>query len=137
MKNSIGRPSAYKPKFCQMLIDHMKQGYSFESFAGVVAVSRVTIYSWLKKYDEFREAKEVALSLNRLFWEQIGIDAVKGQVPGFNATAYVFNMRNRFNWSDRSQEAFKPMVIELPNAGKTLSIENKPEVELYKEEING
>lgn len=51
----------YDPKFCQMLIQHMAKGHSFESFGGVesVWVGRSTLYEWADKYPEFANAREI------------------------------------------------------------------------------
>lgn len=84
-----------------MLVDHMKQGLSFEAFAGVVGVSNKTLYNWVNKYEEFSEAKEKGSSLCRNFWEKLGIRGAAGKLPGFNAAAWIFNMKNRFKWVDR------------------------------------
>lgn len=97
----VGRPSKYDVKFCQQLIDHMAQGYSFESFAGLCEVDRDTLYQWLKTNEEFSDAKKIGFEMNRRFWEKVGIDqAVEGKG---NSTAYIFNMKNRFpsEWRDK------------------------------------
>ena len=46
----------YKPEYCQMLIDHMSKGYSFESFAGKIGRGVRTIYEWREKFEEFQDA---------------------------------------------------------------------------------
>ena len=69
-----GRPTSYKPEYCDMLIRHMRSGLSFESFAGVVGVSKQTIYDWEKVNPEFLDAKKKGAALSNLFWEKIGIN---------------------------------------------------------------
>lgn len=51
----------YQEKYCQMLIDHMAKGHSFESFAGVegVWVSRKTLYDWANANPDFAIAREI------------------------------------------------------------------------------
>ena len=97
----VGRPTKYKPEYCQLLIDHMAKGLSFESFAGVVGTCKETIYRWLHENKEFVDARRHAIAKNRIFWEQKGIDGMQGDISGFNATSWVFNMKNRFGWNDR------------------------------------
>ena len=97
----VGRPSKYDVKFCQQLIDHMTQGYSFESFAGLCEVNKDTLYEWAKVQPDFSEAKKLGFEKSRLFWERVGIDqSVEGKG---NSTAYIFNMKNRFpaEWRDK------------------------------------
>ena len=74
-----------------------------EQFAAVVGVCGQTIYNWLKDYPAFLEAKNMAFEKSRKFWEEIGINlAKKGEG---NATAFIFNMKNRFprDWRDRQE----------------------------------
>lgn len=110
-------PKCYKydPAFCEMLIDHMSKGFSFESFAAIAKTHRDTIFEWVKKFPEFAEAKKEAMELNRFFWERAGM---KGMLDSknFNASVWVFSMKNRFKWSDRSEVeqniSMRPTVIE-------------------------
>ena len=43
----MGRPTKYKKKYCKMLIDHMKKGLTYETFAATIdddTVCRRTLY---------------------------------------------------------------------------------------------
>jgi hypothetical protein len=102
-KKPIGRPTKYKPEYCQMLIDHMASGLSYECFGAVIDVARSTIYEW-EKIPEFSDAKKTAFDKNRMFWEKAGLNGMfmGGKDNPFNATVWVFNMKNRFNWRDKS-----------------------------------
>jgi hypothetical protein len=96
-----GRPTDYRKEYCELLIEHMGNGLSFESFAAVVNASKQTLYDWAEANPEFLDSKNIAFERSRLFWERVGIDiAVKGEG---NATAYIFNMKNRFKqeWRDK------------------------------------
>lgn len=96
----VGRPSKYKEEYCSKLISFMAKGFSFEAFAGKISVNTDTIYEWAKKHKEFSDAKKKASAKSRLFWEEIGIDGAMGS-EDFNNTAWIFNMKNRFNWRDK------------------------------------
>lgn len=48
-----GRPTDYKPEYCQQLIDHCATGKSIASFAGLIDVDRKTISNWAREHDEF------------------------------------------------------------------------------------
>lgn len=111
-ENPIGRPSKYKPEYCQLLIEHMSTGLSFESFAAVIKVNRDTLYAWEKDYPEFSDAKKEAFEQNLLFWEKHGIDGLyntteydeKGKPTSsksINSTVWIFNMKNRHKWGDK------------------------------------
>lgn len=99
-------PWKYKKKYCEMLIDHMRQGLSYESFAGLVGVSRQCLYQWEDRYADFKKAKEVGKSGSLKTWEQIGLGLATGKLKG-SAASYIFTMKNRFNWSDKTETTLK------------------------------
>lgn len=101
----IGRPTDYKPEYCEQLVQHMKSGLSFPSFAGSVGVCQETIYEWSRVHPEFLESKRRGLEACRYTWEKIGFAGVTGKLDGFNATTYIFTMKNRFpqEWRDRHE----------------------------------
>lgn len=109
-KGPGGRPSKYKSEFCQMLIQHMKSGLSYESFAAICNVALSQLYEWEKKHKEFQEAKGIGIGHSRLWWEKTGIDGLwdlneyqNGKLSHqkkLNSTVWVFNMKNRFAWRD-------------------------------------
>lgn len=141
-KPDKGRPSKYKSKFCQMLIDHMSEGLSFESFAAVIDVNKDTLYAWSSEGNpsfikEFSEAKKKAFAQNLLWWEKAGKEGLwdkmefdekgrKKTYKSLNSTLWIFNMKNRHKWRDRVEadeiadnESGKPQVtIILPDNGR-------------------
>lgn len=95
----MGRPTDYEPEHCQRLLDHMKNGMSFESFGGTINCARRTVYSWLEKYPEFLHAKEIGEQAILSLYEQILRNVAMGVVPTAgpgqivtrgNATAAIF-----------------------------------------------
>lgn len=92
----------YKSEFCDLLIKHMEKGFSFDSFGGVIDVTRETMYQWVKNYPEWAEAKELGFQKCRVFWEDLGIKGISGRKKGFNVVGWIFNMKNRFreDWAD-------------------------------------
>jgi hypothetical protein len=92
----------------------MSAGLSFESFAGVIGVGKVTLYSWLDRHPSFLNAKNIGLERGRLFWEKIGRAAASGQrISGFdpkhfNTAVWIFTMKNRFGWRDRTELSSDP-----------------------------
>lgn len=108
---AAGRPTDYKPEFCQMVIDHMASGLSFESFAGIVECHKSSLYEWQAKHPEFSDAVSLAFSKCKVFWESKGIDGLEtihsrdkeggSFSKSMNATIWKFNMQNRFGWADK------------------------------------
>lgn len=123
----IGRPTDYKPEYCEQLIEFMKQGFSFEAFGGEISVSKQTLYTWTEKHPEFMDAKNIAYSHSRRFWEGIAIDACKGQMKIPAQAIWVFTMKNRFGWRDKHpdeiEDKIQPLVIDLPNSDRTIQIQ--------------
>lgn len=100
-KRPIGRPpTQFKPEYCEKLIEHMKSGYSFESFGAKIPCGSQLLWQWFKEIPEFSKAKEIAESYSRFFWEDLGIRGIQGEFESFNASSYIFTMKNRFHWRD-------------------------------------
>ena len=81
----------------------MEEGFSYESFAGVLRVSRSVLYDWEKSHPEFLDAKKVGTELSLLWWEKQGKDGVWNH-PGrktLSTGTWAFNMKNRFGWTDK------------------------------------
>ncbi len=136
----MARPTKYKKEYCALLIEHMKEGYSLDSFAGKVEVNQDTIYEWLKKYEEFKIAKEYGLSLSLLWWESKGMEGMTGRIIGFNPTLWIFNMKNRFKWKDVHETKIELEVdykkqITLINSTLGLANEKSNTLGLANEQI--
>ena len=97
----MGRPPVpYLDEYPNLLIQHMAAGYSFESFGAHANCCKETLYSWLQKYPDFSDAKKEGEAKCRHWWEEKGNEAMNGLIPGFIASIYIFNMKNRFGWRD-------------------------------------
>lgn len=66
-----GRPTLYKPEYCQMVIDHMAKGNSFWSFAADINVHFDTLSEWTKAHPEFSEAKKIGVAKLLKFDEEL------------------------------------------------------------------
>lgn len=105
MANPRGQPLKFptpesRQKMWQEFCDHISSGLSMKSFAGC---DDETAFDYGRKYPEdcpaedLQEAKRKSL----LFWEKIGIGGVTGKIEGFNASTWIFNMKNRAGWADK------------------------------------
>lgn len=78
---------------------HCQDGLSDEAFE----IDPDTLKSYITKYPEdFASIKDSKLK-RRIFWERMGNAGALGKVPGFNVTAWIFNMKNRFGWRDKME----------------------------------
>lgn len=114
------RAKAYKA-FC----DHISAGMSAKSFHDPCVEN--TILKMLKDYpneldgDLLSQAKAKSCAV----WEKIGMAGVSGKLPGFSAGAWIFNMKNRLGWKDKTEIGFdkeQPLVFRM-NLGKSLKQE--------------
>ncbi len=115
----LGQPCRYKPEYCELLIEHMKKGLSFEAFGAEVNVSSRTLYHWQNGFPEFREAHEVGLSHSRLVWERMGMVLVARGGGNGSAAVYIVNMKNRFGWRDAPKD--EPEALDAKEAVKALT----------------
>ena len=108
-----GQLSKYKSEYCEMLIDHMAKGLSFESFAGVIGVHFDTLYEWAKVHHAFSESKRQARAKCILFWEEAGIKGMSDQ--NFKAPVWIYNMKCRFpdQWADKTQTEISGTPIQI------------------------
>jgi transposase len=109
-----GQPTLYRPEYCERIVEYMSRGFSYDAFSGYIDVHVDTLYEWEKVHPEFSEAKSKAFSKCRMFWESIGINHITHQKDGeqLNASVWIFNMKNRFKWTDRREDTVKTEVID-------------------------
>lgn len=119
-KNKVGRPSKYRPEYCQLLIEYMsgkgedvvkaivvdkeivqhKLGELpnfFEGFAAKIDVCVDTLLEWCKEHEEFSVAykKAKAIQLDRM---------VKGSIAGtYNSAGAIFALKNLHRWTDKQE----------------------------------
>lgn len=121
----------FKQEWCQMLIDHMGQGQSFESFGRVAKCGKTKLYEFLNEYPEFKEAKSQGELESMFYWEKIGIAiAIGSKTKDFDSKRasgrmVEFFMRTRFHKIYGNREKH-----EIETNGSTPSFTIIP----YKEE---
>jgi transcriptional regulator with XRE-family HTH domain len=107
-KHAGGRPSKYWEGYCERVVALGRGGMSKTEIAAELGVGRDTINAWEKKHTEFSDAMKKARDLSQAWWET---QARKGIWAGkeFNATAYIFTMKNRFreDYADRQETTHK------------------------------
>jgi hypothetical protein len=92
----VGRPSKYDPSFCEKIVALGKLGKSKAQIASELGVVRQTLDNWAAEHPEMipalREAQEYSLA----WWENMAQAVMIEPVPGWNATSFIFQMKNRF-----------------------------------------
>ena len=100
---SGGRPTKYDPSFCERVIEAGAEGKTLAEMASDLDIDRSTLADWREQHPEFSRAVKYGLEKAQAWWEKNGRLATFGAFDGFNATSYIFQMKNRFSeeWKDR------------------------------------
>lgn len=100
-----GRPTKYDPAFCDRIIELGREGASKAEIALEFGICYQTLDNWGEANPEFFNALKMAERLSQGWWEREGRKATFGGVEGFNATSFIFNMKNRFkaDWRDKQE----------------------------------
>lgn len=101
-KKKTGRPTKYDPAMCETVIELGAKGASRAEIAMELGIHWDTFHEWQKQHPAFSDAIKRAMQLAQGWWEKKGREATFAS-EGFNATSYIFQMKNRFRdeWSDR------------------------------------
>lgn len=117
-------PFKYKEEFCKQLIEHMKDGYSFDSFGAIANCGRQTLYDWIKKFPEFKDAYAHAKAASLMFYENllrskvVGAEfKVNGKKANIDTTLLIFALKTRFHkvYGEKQQieQTIKEIKIEI------------------------
>ena len=69
-----GRPTKYKPEYCELVKKLGKKGYTVAMMGSEVDVAKQTIYHWMKEHPKFLDAMREAVSNAQAYLEKIGMD---------------------------------------------------------------
>lgn len=97
-----GRPSAYDPEFCDLVIKWGKQGKSKAWMAAELGVHRDTVNEWERVHPEFSDAITRALLYSQQWWEDAGQSGL--YLDKFNASVWSRSMGARFpaEWREKT-----------------------------------
>lgn len=73
-----GRPSSYKPEYCDLVIELMSKGASIAAVAAELKVARAQIFKWGEEYPEFRSACDAGKELAQQWWEKLAGGVASG-----------------------------------------------------------
>jgi len=106
MANPVGRPRTTikdLPEDWENLIcEAGQEGASIIEIQCVLGIGDSAWETLLEDSEEFRLTVKKAKALCQVWWERHGRKMAKGEAEG-NATVWIFNMKNRFSWADKTQ----------------------------------
>lgn len=113
--NPVGRPSAYRPEYCQRVIEAGKVGKSIVGMAVACGVCRDTLSNWAEEYPEFFQALKEAQDLSQDWWEERGrIHMLEDYGEGahgtkLNAPVWSRSMAARFpkDWREKTEQTIQ------------------------------
>ena len=88
------------------MIELAREGASKAEIALDLDIAYSTFDVWQNENPEFSEAVKQASRISQGWWEKKGREATFGGIEGFNATSFIFNMKNRFkeDWRDKVEQ---------------------------------
>jgi transposase len=90
----LGRPSKYKPEYCEQIIELGKQGKSIAQMAATFDVDKASIYRWAEESEDFRTALARARAHSQNWWEEAAQNNIGNK--NFNAQIWLKSVASRF-----------------------------------------
>ena len=105
-KNPVGRPTDYRPDFCELVVELGGQGKSYAQIAAEIGVARKTLYEWATIYPEFSNALNFSRDLSQAWFENIAQGNMVAPTPGFSAPLWAKQVSCRFpdDYTDKSKQ---------------------------------
>jgi len=113
-KRPVGRPSLYRPEYCEKVIELGRKGCSPAEIASELDVDRVTLLGWADAHEEFSTALTRAKIHEQAWWEKAG---KAGMVADkFNAAVWTKSVTARFknDYSEKRDDA--PQITIVTNS---------------------
>lgn len=125
----FGRPTDYKPEYCEQLVEWMKQGNSFPTFGTSLTppVCDATLYVWLSRYPDFLEAKKLGKAFEMQFLERLHLRCMA--TGEGNPTAIVWAQKNRCRkyYKERAPKGQQQIQLNASMDVKQLVANMQPE----------
>lgn len=103
-KRGPGRPTKYTEEMCERALELAAEGYGRVETSVGLGIALSTFQEWEKVHPEFAEAMKLAAEISEAWWAGQGRKGIWSR--DFNANAYAFQMKNRFNgWKDKQETA--------------------------------
>ena len=101
------------------VLDMYKEGCADVEIMAYLSISRDLFYRWLDEEPQFSDAIKRGRTLSESWWTRHGRKMATGEAEG-NPTTWIFNMKNRFKWTDKVEQSvtspdgsLAPTKIEL------------------------
>ncbi len=104
----------------KIALEHFKKGKSIIAVCNKLGIVSSTYYQWVEHHPEFKDACQLGLQHSQEFYEDIGLDGIRGDLEKFGGSSWQFVMKNRFrhSYSDQQQNDINVTLIEKLLASK-------------------
>jgi hypothetical protein len=111
-----GRPSLYKPEYCEIVESLGKQGKSKAQMCAVLNIGRQTFADWEGKHAAFRESVARAMEHSQAWWEAKAQKSLGRKY--FQAQLWRYSMAGRFkdDYAEARQTGQGEMAVDLLKA---------------------
>lgn len=124
-----GRPTDYRPEFCEIVKELGKQGKSLAEIGSELGIVRSTLLSWERENPEFSEAMALARLYSQGWWESIGRNHVVEDKDGakVNSSLYSRSMAARFpdDWREKTEQKIDQTLQLTPMSEAEAAIYEK------------
>ena len=94
VKRPVGRPSKYKPEYCEQIIELGKLGKSIAQMASHFDVDKASIFDWAAAHEDFSTALARAKAHSQTWWENAAQQNMDNR--NFNAQLWLKSVASRF-----------------------------------------
>ena len=118
MKRAVGRPTDYKPEYCQGVIEFGRKGKFHFEFANSISKHVSVIYAWGTKHEEFQEALKEAKQLCEDYWLNTGRALIASSPKSHDSKPWWYIMNNLHGWGEKTKvevsgENGGPVMVQL------------------------
>ena len=121
-KRASGRPTSYRPEYCQCIIELMAEGRSLDGCAALLGVHPDSLHEWQRVHPEFSVAVRAGRAAATAFWETRLLDVAQGGAG--NAQAIQWALRNRSRAASGWDHAHAKLEVSGPDGG-ALQVQNE------------
>lgn len=102
-KRPVGRPSKYRPEYCDEIIELGKNGKSIAQMAAHFDVDKASVFRWAEEHEDFRTALARAKAHSQKWWEDQAQKNLSDR--NFNAQLWLKSVASRFrdDYTERTQ----------------------------------
>jgi hypothetical protein len=102
-KRPVGRPTKYKPEYCEQIIQLGKEGKSIAQMASFFDVDKASIFDWAAAHEDFSTALACARAHSQTWWEDKAQQNLASR--DFNAQLWLKSVASRFrdDYTERTQ----------------------------------